>query len=130
MKILIVEDNDLNADMLGRRLERVGHEVTWLPSAEEALARIPEAEADLVLLDIRLPGMSGIDLVRQVRRSQNCRELPFIAVTGDALPEVLDEALEAGCCACVTKPIDFDGLVQRIEWAISGQCDGCALAGS
>ena len=119
MNILMVEDNDLNADMLGRRLARLGHEVQWVPTAEEVLELMPDLQADLMLLDVRLPGMNGIELARQIRAVRSDDELPLIAVTGDALPEVLQEAAEAGCCACLTKPIDFNRLLEVITQVTS-----------
>lgn len=116
IRVLLVENNELNADMLSRRLVQRGMSVDVVRSAEQALvllscAMLPE----IVLTDVRLPGIDGIEFVRRLRATANTKKIPVIAVTGDVLPEVLDEAVDAGCNRCVMKPIDFDHLVEAIQ---------------
>lgn len=112
VKILIVEDNELNADMLRRRLERRSFDVVVAETGAAALAALDAGPFDLVLLDIRLPDISGLELARLIRERRP--QLPMIAVTGDALPEILEEAMAAGCAACVTKPVDFQVLMETM----------------
>ncbi|MGE0626106.1 MAG: response regulator [Pseudomonadales bacterium] len=118
MRILLIEDSDLNADMLQRRLERVGHVVFVAGSGADALALAAAESFDIALLDIRLPDISGVELARELHALQRSCELPLIAVTGDAVPEVLEQARQAGCVDCVTKPIDFNGLLSAIDHAV------------
>ena len=113
-RILLVEDNDLNADMLSRRLQRAGFDVIVETTGRSAVSRVPQAKPDLILLDIRLPDFDGHEVARRVRTMTEGRTLPIIALTGDELQEVADEALKAGCTSLLPKPVDFDNLMNEI----------------
>lgn len=122
-KILLVEDNPQNADMLTRRLERYGYVVTLAVDGGQTLAAIEAERADLILLDIRLPDMSGIELAGKIRETANGCDVPMIAVTADALPEVREGATLAGCTGFVTKPVDFRELLEEISRQLGADSD-------
>lgn len=112
VKILLVEDNQLNADMLARRLRGKAYQVDVAMTGEQAISLLHNVTPDILLLDIRLPDISGIDLARSIRTSGHT--FPIVAVTADAIPEVLEQAMTAGCNGVVTKPIDFAELLREI----------------
>ena len=117
-KILVVDDNELNRDMLSRRLRTRGYEVALAEDGPRALAAIEAESFDLVILDIMMPGMSGIDVLRSVRAKRSRDELPIVMATArDAADDVI-EALEAGASDYVTKPLDFGVVLARSELQI------------
>ena len=103
----MVDDELLNRDVLQRRLERAGYRVLTADSGRSALAIAAAQHVDLVLLDVMMPGMDGIETLRQLRRSRSVSELPIIMVTAKDSTEDVVEALEAGANDYMTKPIDF-----------------------
>jgi len=113
--ILLVEDNELNRDMLSRRLDRQGYEVVMAVDAEAALVRIEEELPSLILMDITLPGMDGYAATRILRGNPATAELPIIALTARAMSEEAGLALAAGCSAFMSKPVDFRALCTLIE---------------
>jgi two-component system cell cycle response regulator DivK len=119
-KILLVEDNEMNRDMLSRRLERKGYEVIFATDGEEAVVRAEADEPDLVLMDIGLPGIDGCEATRRIRSGPAGTSLPIIALTAHAMGA--DEALarEAGCDDFDTKPIDLPRLLDKMERLLSG----------
>jgi class 3 adenylate cyclase len=117
-KILVVDDNELNRDMLSRRLRSRGYEVALAEDGGRALLAIDTGEFDLVVLDIEMPGMSGIEVLRVVRAERSRDELPIIMATArDAADDVI-EALEAGANDYVTKPLDFGVVLARSDLQI------------
>jgi two-component system cell cycle response regulator DivK len=108
MRILIAEDHPDNREMLTRRLERRGYEVHV---AEKAKACSP----DLILMDISMPVMSGIEATRVLRQSPATSSVKIVALTAHAMESARRECMEAGCDDFATKPVDFAGLVALIE---------------
>ncbi len=117
-QILVVDDNELNRDMLSRRLRSRGYEVTVAEDGARALALVESGSFDLVLLDIMMPGLSGIEVLRLVREKRSREELPVVMATArDQAADVI-EALRLGANDYVTKPLDFPVVVARAELQI------------
>jgi len=110
-----VDDEPLNRDMLSRRLAKAGYEVSTVSDGAAALARIHSTRPDLVLLDLLMPGMSGLDVLREVRRTVDPTELPIVVATALHETSFLVEAMEAGANDFVTKPLDFPAVLARVE---------------
>jgi CheY-like chemotaxis protein len=113
-KILIVDDNEFNSDMLSRRLIKKGFEVEIAENGLEGLNRTETFKPDLILLDLSLPLMSGWDLARQLKQSIYTKKIPIIAVTAHAMACDKTKAFEVGCDDFDTKPIDFTNLLEKI----------------
>lgn len=115
MCILLVEDNEMNRDMLSRRLMRRGHHVLLAETGEKGVEIAVGAQPDLILMDIGLPGISGLEATRILRQHNSTANIPIIAITAHALETDREQADRAGCDAFETKPIDFQRLLTRIE---------------
>ena len=113
--LLLVEDNEMNRDMLTRRLERKGYTIIPAGDGEEALASIAKRRPDLVLMDMNLPVLTGWSTCEALRRQDDTRTLPVIALTAHAMAGDERKALDAGCDDYLTKPIDFPLLLAKIE---------------
>jgi two-component system cell cycle response regulator DivK len=120
LSILLVEDNELNRDMLSRRLLRAGHAVETAENGVEALAAIRAQQPDVVLLDMNLPIMDGWTTCQEVRRDPSISDMPIIALTAHAMGEDRVRALEAGCNDYATKPVDFPELLKKISLLTGG----------
>jgi CheY-like chemotaxis protein len=118
--ILLVEDNDLNRDMLARRLRRAGYHVREARDAKQGLDLAQTAWPDLILMDLRLPDMSGWDAVRVLKDDPQTRHIPVIALTAHAMEGDRDRALAAGCDEYDTKPVDLPGLLEKIGELLGG----------
>jgi diguanylate cyclase (GGDEF)-like protein/PAS domain S-box-containing protein len=118
-RLLIVDDNEMNRDMLARRLQRKGFEVVPAGSAQEMQERIKEQRPDLVLLDIEMPEISGLDALKTLRQTYSPIELPVIMVTAKNQSEDIVKALDLGANDYVTKPIDFAVTLARIGTQLS-----------
>ncbi|PYV52497.1 MAG: hypothetical protein DMG92_00820, partial [Acidobacteria bacterium] len=118
-RLLIVDDNELNRDMLARRLERKGYEVVLAAGAHQLMERISEGNIDIVLLDIEMPEISGLDALKTVRETYSQVELPVIMVTAKNQSEDIVRALDLGANDYVTKPIDFAVTLARIGTQLS-----------
>jgi CheY-like chemotaxis protein len=114
-KILLVEDNELSADMLSRRLERRGHQVSIATDGAQAVALASAQLPDLILMDLSLPVMDGWEATRQLKAQTATRAIPVIALTAHALPGEREKALEAGCRDYDTKPVDFPRLLAKMH---------------
>ncbi len=117
--VLIVDDNEMNRDMLSRRLERQGYAVGTAVDGKQALERIEREPWDLVLLDVTMPGLSGLDVLREIRNQKGPTELPVIMVTARQESPDIVRALEQGANDYVTKPIDFAVALARIRTQLS-----------
>ena len=115
VRLLVVDDNELNRDMLSRRLGGRGFAVEIAEDGERALARIEQQAFDLVLLDVMMPGLSGIDVLRRLRERWPESDLPVIMATARDSTEDVVEALRLGANDYVTKPLDFPVVLARIE---------------
>jgi len=118
-RILIVDDNEMNRDMLARRLERKGYEIRVAESARSLLERIQEDAADLVLLDVQMPGISGLDALQTLRGCYSAIQLPIIMVTAKDQSEDIVKALDLGANDYLTKPIDFPVALARIRTQVA-----------
>ncbi len=114
-KILLVEDNEMNRDMLSRRLARRDFEVVTAEDGAAGVAMATSEEPDLILMDISLPIMDGLEATRQIKAGDGTGNIPIIALTAHAASSDRDAALEAGCDDFDTKPIDLDRLLGKIE---------------
>jgi CheY-like chemotaxis protein len=114
-RILLIEDNEMNRDMLRRRLERRGYVVDVTMDGASGLAAAAADRPDLILMDIRLPDMDGRDLAKALKASETTRDIPVIALTAHAMEGDRTAALQAGCDEYDTKPVDFPRLVGLIE---------------
>jgi len=119
-KILLVEDNEMNRDMLSRRLERRGYEVIVAVDGEEGVARAKDDAPDLVVMDLSLPGIDGWEATRQLKAADETRSIPVLALTAHAMAGDRERALEAGCDEFDTKPVDLPRLVDKIEVLLGG----------
>ncbi len=114
-RLLVVDDNELNRDMLSRRLGNRGFAVEVAEDGERGLARIGQQVFDLVLLDVMMPGLSGMEVLRRVRERWPASDLPVIMVTARDTTEDVVEALGLGANDYVTKPLDFPVVLARVE---------------
>jgi class 3 adenylate cyclase len=113
--LLVVDDVEMNRDMLSRRLSSRGYTVLTAASGEEALETIAGHELDLVLLDVMMPGMSGLEVLQRLRQTRSVAELPVIMATARDRGEDVVEALRLGANDYVTKPLDFPVVLARTE---------------
>ena len=112
--ILLVEDNEVNRDMLVRRLQRAGHEVTTAGDGEAALEAMRQQQPAVVLMDMNLPIKDGWTACREAQQDTSIAGIPIIALTAHAMEEDKHRALEAGCSDYATKPVDFPDLLAKI----------------
>ena len=119
-KILLVEDNEMNRDMLSRRLERKGFEVVSAADGQQGVDLAASEEPDLILMDMDLPVIDGWEATRRVKSGEGTRGIPVIALTAHAMVGDRDKAMAAGCDDYDTKPIDFPRLLGKIETLLGG----------
>ena len=112
--ILLIEDNDLNRDMLSRRLQKRGYEIVMAVDGESGVAKAQSDAPALILMDMSLPGIDGWEATRILKGSAATRHIPIMALTAHALASDRDKALAAGCDDFDTKPIDLPRLLQKI----------------
>ena len=114
-KILLVEDNDMNRDMLSRRLIRKGYEVVIALDGQEGVAMAESESPDLILMDMSLPLIDGWEATRRIKATEQLNTIPIIALTAHAITTDRDKALEAGCDDYDTKPVELPRLLEKIE---------------
>jgi CheY-like chemotaxis protein len=114
-RILIVEDNEMNRDMLSRRLERRGYEVILAIDGRRGLAVARSESPDLILMDMSLPEIDGWEMARRLKSDDVTRSIPVIALTAHAMTSDRQRALEAGCDDYDTKPVEFERLLTKIQ---------------
>jgi CheY-like chemotaxis protein len=114
-KVLLVDDDESNRDMLSRRLERRGYEVFTAVDGKDALERAAALGPSLILMDLTLPVLDGLAATRQLRSTPLLRDVPVIALSAHTTSEHRDQAREAGCDDYDTKPIDFERLEGKME---------------
>jgi len=112
--ILLVEDNEMNRDMLSRRLERAGYRVIVAVDGPRGIAAARAEAPDLVLMDMSLPEIDGWEATRHLKQDPATRDIPVIALTAHAMVSDRDRALEAGCDDYDTKPVDFARLLRKM----------------
>jgi two-component system cell cycle response regulator DivK len=114
-KILIVEDNEMNRDMLSRRLARRGYEIVMAVNGEEGIATARAASPDLILMDMSLPVIDGWEATRRLKAEPGTRAIPVIGLTAHAMTGDREKVIEAGCDDYDTKPVELPRLLQKIE---------------
>ncbi|HET7150694.1 MAG TPA: response regulator [Candidatus Acidoferrum sp.] len=117
-KILLVEDNEMNRDMLSRRLERKGHRVVVAQDGRQGYLLARSERPDLILMDLSLPVMDGWEVTRLLKSNGSTRHIPIIVLTAHALVSDREKAFEAGCDDYDTKPVEFGRLSEKIENAL------------
>ena len=117
--ILLVEDNELNRDMLSRRLLRRDFEVVMAVDGQEGVAMANEKQPDLILMDMSLPVLDGWSATRQLKANPSTAGIPVIALTAHAMDGEREKCLEAGCDDFDTKPVEFKRLLEKIDHWIS-----------
>ena len=118
-KILLVEDNEMNRDMLSRRLVRKGYEVIIAIDGEQGYNIACSELPDLILMDMSLPVIDGWEVTRQLRNTPETKEIPIVALTAHAMAGDREKALEAGCDDYDTKPVEFSRLLDKIQTLLS-----------
>ncbi len=118
-RLLLVEDNEMNSDMLTQRLERKGFEITLAMDGIEGVQKAKSESPDLILMDMSLPNIDGWEATRLIKGSQETKHIPVIALTSHAMPGDRERSLEVGCDEYDTKPIDFYRLLAKIESLLS-----------
>jgi len=114
-KVLLVEDNEMNRDMLSRRLARRGFEVVSAVDGQQGVDLARSEKPDIILMDMSLPVVDGWEATRRVKSDNDTRNVPVIGLTAHAMSGDREKALEAGCDDYDTKPVDFDRLIGKIE---------------
>ena len=120
-RILLVEDNEANRDMLSRRLERRGYEVIIAIDGQAGLEAARQQRPDLILMDMSLPVVDGWDATRQLKMDATTRSIPVIALTAHAMSSDEQRAREAGCDDFDTKPIELTRLLEKIQAQLDGR---------
>jgi CheY-like chemotaxis protein len=118
-KILLVEDNEMNRDMLSRRLQKRGYEVMIAVDGQRGLDMAQAESPDLILMDMSLPVMDGWEATRALKAAPETRDIPIIALTAHAMSTDRDKAIEAGCDDYDTKPIELPRLLAKMESLMS-----------
>ncbi len=114
-KILLVEDNEMNRDMLSRRLQKKGYEVVMAVDGEQGVAMAEAQAPALILMDMSLPGLDGWEATRRLKAAAGTRAIPVIALTAHAMAGDREKALAAGCDDFDTKPIELERLLAKME---------------
>ena len=114
-KILLVEDQEMNRDMLSRRLKKRGYEVAIAVDGAEGLEKARSEGPELILMDMSLPVIDGWEATRQLKADEATRGIPVVALTAHAMSTDREKALEAGCDAYETKPVELPRLLETIE---------------
>ena len=120
LRILLVEDNELNRDMLSRRLQRKGFEVAMALDGRQGVDMAKAGGYDLILMDMSLPEIDGWEATRQLRAAPETATVPIIALTAHAMAGDRDKAIEAGCNDYDTKPIELERLLGKMQALLGG----------
>jgi two-component system cell cycle response regulator DivK len=120
-KILLVEDQEMNRDMLSRRLKKRGYEVAIAVDGAEGVDKARSESPDLILMDMSLPVMDGWEATRTLKGDEATRAIPVVALTAHAMSTDRDKALEAGCDAYETKPVELPRLLETMEKLLGGR---------
>jgi two-component system cell cycle response regulator DivK len=128
-KILLVEDNEMNRDMLSRRLERKGYDVVLAVDGESGVAMASAEYPDLILMDMSLPVLDGWEATRRLKAGADTHRIPVIALTAHAMAGDRERAIEAGCDDYDTKPIELSRLLEKIVLHLPGRDVEAVLTG-
>ena len=114
-KILLVEDNEMNKDMLSRRLTKKGYEVIFAMDGQEAIDMAQSEAPDVILMDMGLPVKDGLQATKEIKENSDTANIPVIALTANAMAEHRQQALDGGCDEYETKPVRLPSLLEKIE---------------
>jgi two-component system, cell cycle response regulator DivK len=114
-KILVIEDNEMNRDMLARRLQRRGYEVVIAVDGQAGVALAQSEAPDPILMDMSLPVLDGWEATRRLKAASETKSIPIVALTAHAMSDDREKALEAGCDDYDTKPIEMPRLLAKVE---------------
>ncbi len=114
-RLLVVDDNEMNRDMLSRRLERKGFDVMVAVDGRQGVDVAKAERPDLVLMDIQLPGMDGLEATKRIRDLEEGKEIPIVALTSYAMTGDREKVLSVGCTGYIEKPINADTFISEIE---------------
>ncbi len=118
-KILVVEDNEINRDMMVRRLQRRGYTIVTAVDGQQGIDMTQSEAPDIVLMDMSLPVVDGWEATRQIKSNPNVRHIPVVGLTAHAMVGDRDKAMNAGCDDYATKPVEFEKLVELINRLIA-----------
>jgi len=119
-KVLLVEDNEMNRDMLSRRLIRRGFTVVFAANGQQGVDLARSEKPDIILMDMSLPVMDGWEATRRVKADETTRAVPVIGLTAHAMSGDREKAIEAGCDDYDTKPVEFDRLLEKMLRLLDG----------
>ena len=119
-KILLIEDNEMNRDMLTRRLQKQGYEMVTAVDGEEGVAKAQAEAPALILMDMSLPGIDGWEATRRLKAAPETQKIPIIALTAHAMSDDREKALAAGCDDFDTKPVELQRLMSKIQALLGG----------
>ena len=119
-KVLLVEDNEMNRDMLSRRLTRRGFEVVFAGDGQQGMDLARSEKPDVILMDMSLPVMDGWEATRRIKADGTMRSIPVIGLTAHAMSGDREKAIEAGCDDYDTKPVEIDRLLEKIRRLLDG----------
>jgi CheY-like chemotaxis protein len=120
-KLLLVEDNEMNRDMLSRRLTRRGYEVAIAIDGAQGVEMARTETPDLILMDLSLPIIDGWEATRRIKAAQDTKHLPVIGLTAHAMAGDREKAMDAGCDDYDTKPIELERLLKKVETLLQGK---------
>jgi two-component system cell cycle response regulator DivK len=128
-RILLVEDNEMNRDMLSRRLMRRGYEVIIAVDGQQGMSMAQSEAPDLILMDMSLPVIDGWEATRSLKAADETKGIPVIALTAHAMSTDRDKAMEAGCDDYDTKPIEFSRLLEKMETLLGASGESASAGG-
>jgi len=114
-KLLLIDDNEMNLDMLSRRLQMRGYQIVLATNGVQGIGVANRERPDLILMDMSMPHLNGWDATKQLREAPLTKAIPIVAVTSHAMKQEQERALNAGCSAFVSKPVDFERLETVIQ---------------
>ena len=114
-KVLLVEDNEMNRDMLSRRLVRRGYEVVFAVDGQQGIDMAASENPDIILMDLSLPVIDGWEATRRVKAQAATKNIPIIGLTAHAMSDDRDKAIDAGCDEYDTKPVELERLIGKME---------------
>jgi two-component system cell cycle response regulator DivK len=120
-KILLVEDNEVNSDMLSRRLAKKNFDVSIARDGEEGIEKAFALKPDIILMDLSLPKIDGWEATRRIKANKETEMIPLIALTAHAMVDDREKAIQAGCDDYDTKPVEFERLISKIEALLKGR---------
>ena len=119
--ILVAEDNPLNFELVRDVLQSTGHTISWARDGAEALERLRSLHVDLLLLDLHLPGVDGMEVLATIRKDRDLRRLPVLVISADAMAGVSESVLNEGADAYLAKPFKVKELIRQVEYLLHSE---------